>query len=559
MGRLACLLVALLASLVLAAAQCSPQTSTSTAAAVSFPSTSAGVLCTDPEYWRFTLASSASVTYTALFTSVVTSNGGAVVQPEVNFLDSTGKPLFERFLYCGRYALCPLPNNGTVTLAAGTWYLEVSRTALDLPTGEYPYTLSLSSGAPCAADSFEPNSEASPRAVSLSIGTMSANICPTGDVDGYALTVTALQAITFDFTPADLVSLRLIDSRGTFFPIDAPATKIIVAPGTYTLRVTANPHVPNYTGAYSVTLTTAAATCAEDAFEPNDAASAAKSIPLPFTADLTRCHWDDEDWFYFTLASPQILTVNIVGADIGNQDLQIIYPTTAVANPELLRVLPIARQDPLTAQFYLPAGSFYLRVPALKPTDSFTTFEYPTPVAYRLSLTLSAFACRAGSFTPGFTNSTAATVPLNTSVHVCAEYDPARYSVADFFRNELWFRFDVTETSSVAFAISLQYYDIKLYSVSAATGALTELTSSTVRPGTYVVRVAIFGADFNLAPNFDFRVFVSPLSATTTGTAATTGSQSGSQSGSQFPWTAPPTLRPTAAPTTQQPSVAPTT
>lgn len=557
MSRLACLLVVVLllsSSSLLVAALCTDQTSPATSAPVTFPGTYSGSLCADPQYWSFTLSATTGINYLALFAPPITSSG-ETVQPEINFFDSNLKPLFNRFLGCGRFAFCPFPNNGSITLAAGTWYIEVSRLALNLPGGEYPYTLQLAEEAPCVPDANEPSSEASPHVLNSLANPINGNICPTGEVDIYEFTINSLQKLTVSFSPVGLVSLRLLNSRGTFFPIDSSPTNIIVAPGTYRLNVTANPRVPNYSSSYTIGFTTDNAPCTEDAYEPNDVASAATAVTLPFEGDLTRCHWDDEDWFAFSLSNPEVLTVRLTGAaNLGNQDLEIIYPASSPNNPQLLRILPIARQDPLTARFYLPAGSFLLRVPALRPTDTIVTFEYPTPVSYHLSLSSAPFHCPAGSFAPGFNSDDAPVVPINTVIHVCAEFGPA-YELDEFFANQVWFRFTVTETSIVAYYIGLEYYDRKLYRVS-DTGALLEWTPYELPPGEYRLRISIFGVAFWLAPNFDFRLFLEQGSSTTGNPSSGSGS---------FPQTQPPTPKPTTAtpstapPTTETPTTKPPT
>ena len=207
-----------------------------------------------------------------------------------------------------------------------------------IPGNTYDMELTLGTTVTCTADAFEPNDSdgvAAPVPAGSHVGLTA---CPTDD-DWYAITLAAGDELTVDLTFANAegdIDLEVVDPLG--FNLGASASSDddeSVGPVTANNAGDHLVHVTLYADAGSVPgnsydmdlTTTGAATCAADAFEPNDSDLAAAPITSGSHAGLTACDTDIDDWYALPLVAGDELTVDLFFVDDeGDIDLEVFDP-----------------------------------------------------------------------------------------------------------------------------------------------------------------------------------------------------------------------------------------
>ena len=190
----------------------------------------------------------------------------------------------------------------------------------------------------CPADAFEPN-DTDAAAVLVPAGLQTGlTACDTDVDDWYAVTLASGDELTVDvaFLNAEGdIDLGVYDPSGTLLgsgvSVDddesvGPVTAAAAGDHFVLVQLYADAgSVPGNT--YDMNLTVASgATCAPDAWEPNDSDGVPALLPAGSHIDLTACPTDD-DWYAITLAAGDELTVDLffINAE-GDIDLELVDP-----------------------------------------------------------------------------------------------------------------------------------------------------------------------------------------------------------------------------------------
>ena len=180
--------------------------------------------------------------------------------------------------------------------------------------------------------------------------------------------------------------------------------------GTYYLRVFSG-SFKHYT--YSLSLSTA--TLPDETFEPNNTKTQATPVSPGFTGDFYLTV-GDEDWFTFTLAKEQVVTLYLGK----NSGLRYAYDGAAGTSADYYGGRPVARA--------LKAGTHTLRVFS----------ESQTSTAYALSLSVSPLPDEAFEPNNTFSTPTNVTLPFSRDLFMSGG-------------DEDWFKFTLSEEQLVTF------------------------------------------------------------------------------------------------------------
>jgi hypothetical protein len=212
----------------------------------------------------------------------------------------------------------------------GTASLDISarpeRYDLDLRVGAEAITGTLTSQSPVAChdrpaapttyqvalarftdDAFQPNSSAA-TATPVASGFAHDLKLRSQDEDWFRLELASHAIVTLVFLPDENAPLFLALLDADLEPLSqvghAPSQEVGLAPGTYYLKV-GSQSLRN--SAYRLALTTRPPPDA--ALEPNDTFATATPMSLPYTNARLHMGLVDEDWFRFTLAQAQVVTL----------------------------------------------------------------------------------------------------------------------------------------------------------------------------------------------------------------------------------------------------------
>ena len=220
-------------------------------------------------------------------------------------------------------------------------------------------------GEDCTDDAYEDASDAEASAPSYTVGTsMEGQICP-GDLDFYAVTLTADTEYEFyatgwnaDTTDLDFV-LRSPSGAALGVGADTTDEEFFSACATETGRHIIE--IEGYDASFGPYLfemnATTGSCCEDDEHEENDTRDEAASIVCGFGAEALMCD-GDEDWWSFTATSPMSVDIDMV-CDAGSGDLDIqLYDSIGT---RLGSSTAGTCDESLTAT--LPAsGTYYVRV-----------------------------------------------------------------------------------------------------------------------------------------------------------------------------------------------------
>jgi hypothetical protein len=321
---------------------------------------------------------------------------------------------------------------------------------------------------PPADDALEPNDrreQASP----VSANSTHDLIFTYANPDWLTFTLDKTQKVTAKVTHASAptgayLSMSLVDAKGSWISggsTTADTTFWMLSPGTYYLQLQMNPFDTPALG-YKLQLSTEDLT--QDAYEPNDDATVATPITLPFNQTLY-LHSQDKDWFRIDLAAAKLLDIqnpDDIGIVIYDEGLQVIsqfYTGTGKYSHEV----------------GLEAGRYYIQLSASLVIDQIKS--------YRFQLGLKDLPDQA--FEPNNSQSTASTLTNNlNSTMMLTEMD------------EDWFKFTLTETRTIKINAGKEdyYYDLR-FSVGSDTGQwlydyyFNNQADLTLEAGTYFIRV----------------------------------------------------------------------
>ena len=266
-------------------------------------------------------------------------------------------------------------------------------------------------------DAFEANDRAED-AAALELDASQNLVLRGGDEDWFTFELPKAQIVTlgvgtsgsyYDAPTVELLDASLERLAGTEFYGEGTLSRGLEA-GTYHLRVFSG-SLKHY--AYSLSLDTAA--LPDEAYEPNDTKAKATPITSGFAGDFYLTV-GDEDWFSFTLAKEQVVTLYL-GDTYG---LRYAFDAAAGADAESYPGRPVARA--------LKAGTHTLRV----FTDSTSSRAY--------SLSLSVTALPDEALEPNNTFSTPAKIAL-----------PYAHDLFMSEGDEDWFTFTLTQEQLVTF------------------------------------------------------------------------------------------------------------
>lgn len=276
-----------------------PNDSADTAIAVAGGAARTGQICAnDVDQYRFTA--------NALDDVALTVTGSNV---SVRILNSAGGVVAE-----GTSTL------SAANLAAGNYRIEV-RGVLSSTEAAYSFTLTITpepAADPCLEAGLEPDSSSSPRTLASDGSIASGRIC-AADTDFFRFTLAATTTVSISTRFIDNngdLDIRLRDSGGVIVTSSTGTSdeELIVrslTAGSYTVEVF------GFSGAvntYTIAVTAAAATCVDDALEPNDSVGRAPPVSGR-VVNAVRCPTND-DFFAVTLESGDTLDARLVGAGL---------------------------------------------------------------------------------------------------------------------------------------------------------------------------------------------------------------------------------------------------
>jgi hypothetical protein len=322
---------------------------------------------------------------------------------------------------------------------------------------------------PPSDDTLEPN-DTREQASPVSANSSHDLIFTYANSDWFTFTLDKTQKVTARVTNASApvggyLSVSLFDAKGNWMSggsTTADTTFWVLSPGTYYLQLQMN---LSDTPAFDYKLQLSTEDLTQDAYEPNDDATMATPVTLPFNQTLY-LHSQDKDWFRIDLATAKLL------------DIQ---------NPDDVAIIIYDESLQIVSQFYtgtgkyshevgLEAGRYYIQLSASLVIDQIKS--------YRLQLSLKDLPDQA--FEPNNSQSTASTLTNNLNgTMILTETD------------EDWFKFTLTETRTVKINASKEdyyYYDLR-FSVGSGTGQwlydyyFNNQADLTLEAGTYFIRV----------------------------------------------------------------------
>ncbi len=391
----------------------------------------------------------------------------------------TGKLLGKEFLPCDSYE--------NPTLGDDTILIEVDlqRTDAAPPTG--------TPREPVEDDALEPNNSAD-EAAEIDLDYQAELVLQ--DEDWFEFTLSEEQLVTLD-VQADDASYFYVDAiiydaskevlgSYEFYGSNPKPKQIQLSAGVYTLRLSGN--VNSQTRGYSLSLSSEP--LPDAAFEPNESAQSATSLTLGAEALAMYLSDDDEDWFSFTLATPQIVTFEV---ESSGSSLRYTLLDSAFNEQRRIYVYEDSPDDTVVAT--LAAGTYYLKI-----------YRYYDATAY--SVRVSSEDLPDSTFEPNDAADQAAELTFNASGNFSGEM----YLMQE---DEDWFALTLNEARLVTFNLGKSYYD---FSTALYNADLEEQRSSSYRgyaftvaleAGTHYLRV--YGYDYGNGLGYSLKVNSEPI------------------------------------------------
>jgi hypothetical protein len=259
----------------------------------------------------------------------------------------------------------------------------------------------------CPEDLYEQNDDLATAVPVTGSGVpLLAQLCP-GDEDWFAITLAKRDelAVLLDFVHlSGNLDLELRGPAGTVVASsatltdDEQASVVATVAGVYGIRVFAPTSAVE--NAYALTVTHAPYVCPEDAFEPNDSASAPAAARLVDGQPRTAAVCGDEDWYPFAAQAGEGIVLRLAyDGRWGDLNLQLLAPdrTTVVATVEG------GNGQALLQRMATVTGTYLVRVWSPAGGD----------LEYTLTPGLTAYACTNDTLEP---SSAAHPVPLPGNV-----------------------------------------------------------------------------------------------------------------------------------------------
>lgn len=234
-------------------------------------------------------------------------------------------------------------DNESVSYTARNFGFFTIRVVLAAESGSVPgnpygmnVTVTRAPAATCTADALEENDSAS-AARPMTPGNQSSLTVCSGDDDYYRYDLTAGDDVTVNVSFSDAegdIDVQLLNPSGTTVASSATSTDnesfsyTAATTGPHTLRVFLYSDSGATPGnAYALNFQVAgAATCTADAFEPNDSAAAAATLPAGTHSGLTACEADDDFYALNLTAGQQASLQALFSHAEGDIDLRLFDP-----------------------------------------------------------------------------------------------------------------------------------------------------------------------------------------------------------------------------------------